>query len=105
MKKVTSKPIASSKESQPEAGVEVDRSREILQAMDKEPRDQVTCVRVFDDFYRCNWWSPRISTGPAQSIFHGLEVSTYRVRKSHFVRAAIRDGQLVVEDATPAKPE
>ena len=103
MKKVISQPVDTSPEK--ESGVDVDRSREILQAMEREPRDQLTCVRVFDDFYRCNWWAPGAAAGRAEATFAGLEVSTYRIRKSHFVKAALRDGQLVVEDATPKKLE
>ena len=98
MKKVISTAIASLTEQ--EADADIDHSREIIQTMDKEPRDQLTCVRVYDDFYRCNWWAPGILPGRSESIFQGLEISTYRIRKSHFVRAVIRDGQLVVEDAT-----
>jgi hypothetical protein len=99
MKNVTSTPIASSIE--PEPGPDVDRSRDILKALVKGPRDHLTCVRVFDDYYRCNWWAPEILAVPAERTFAGLEVSGFRVRKSQFVKATMRAGQLVVEDATP----
>ena len=99
MKKVISSPSGSSPAS--DAAVDIDHSREIMDFLGKEPGDQMTCVCVYDDFYRCNWWAPGIPTGRSESLFPGLEVSTYRVRKSRFVRAAMRDGQLVVEDRTP----
>ena len=99
MKKVVSTPIASIPE--PQAGGFVDRSREMAQMMDREPGDHLTCARVFDDFYRCNWWAPEIVSGRTESIFEGLEVSTYRVRKSRFVHAQMREGRLVIEDVAP----
>ena len=71
-----------------------------MQKLEKEPGDQVTCVRVYDDFYRCNWWAPGDDPSARGSLFHGLEVSTFRVRKSFFVRATMTDGQLVIVDAT-----
>ena len=37
---------------------EADLSRRIEKAVQKDPSDRVKCVRVFDDYYRCNWWYP-----------------------------------------------
>jgi hypothetical protein len=36
---------------------ETDLSAQIEQAVQKDPLDRVKCVRVFDNFYRCNWWA------------------------------------------------
>jgi hypothetical protein len=98
MKTVNSTAVASFAE--PSAKTDIDRSAEVLQLLPKEPRDQVTCVRVFGDFYRCNWWAPGALPGRNRPEMPGLEVSTYRVRKSQFVRAILSEGKLLVEDAT-----
>ena len=101
MKNVISKPLASTAD--PVDASSVDCSRQILQSMEKEPRDRLTCVRVFDDFYRCNWWAAGALPARAEKGFQGLEVTGFCVRKSHFVKATMRDGVLVVEDAMPKK--
>ena len=77
-----------------------DRAREIIALLHREPGDRLTCVRVFGEFYRCNWWAAGASPfDPA--MIRGLEVSTYRVRKSCLVKATFDDGgKLLVEDAT-----
>ena len=72
---------------------------EILKQLEREPGDRVTCVWVYGDFYRCNWWAPGIDQAVGRMI-QGLEVSAYRVRKSRFVRAMVVDGKIVVTDAT-----
>ncbi len=76
-----------------------DYAAEIVQKLAREPGDRVTCVRVFDDFYRCNWWTP--SAGPADArAIPWLAGSVRRVRKSQFVRATFTQGRLVIEDVT-----
>ena len=78
---------------------EADYAHDILQKLEREPGDRVTCVRVFNDFYRCNWWAP--AAGPAQPrVLQWLIGSADRVRKSQFVRATLSEGHLVIEDAT-----
>lgn len=81
-----------------------DRAREIMSTLEREPGDRLTCVRVFGEFYRCNWWSTGV--GPADPpMIRGLEVSTYRVRKSRLVKVTVADGHVRVEDATRAPSE
>ncbi len=41
----------------PENPSEKDLSREIERTVAREPLDFVKCVRVFGNYYRCNWWS------------------------------------------------
>ena len=78
-----------------------DHSTAILQQVERESSDQVTCVRVFANYYRCNWWAPLPLPPNAAPLFQGLELSNYRVRKSRFFRATVGDAQqLVLEDAT-----
>ena len=33
-----------------------DLSKEIEKSMDRRPDDRIKVVRLFDDYYRCNWW-------------------------------------------------
>lgn len=82
-----------------------DHSQEILRVVKKEPLDRVKCVRVFDSYYRCNWWSPHKSpsSGPTPQWAVG---TTHYVRKSAFYRASLRDGSVVVEEVvTPARDD
>ncbi len=76
-----------------------DCSADILQKLEREPGDRVTCVRVFDDFYRCNWWAIGTELVDPRMLY-GSVTAAYRVRKSRFVRATLSGGSLVVEDAT-----
>lgn len=75
----------------------VDLSGEIERSVAREPLDRVRCVRVFDDHYRCNWWSPGGDPHhqPAQSPWAAL--ATQRVRKSQFITARLNAGQLEME--------
>jgi hypothetical protein len=82
-----------------------DYAGEILQQIEREPGDRVTCVHVFDDFYRCNWWvasdaSATAAGSTAARTIPWLASSTRRVRKSRFVRATFSEGRLLIEDAT-----
>src|ERR1700716_1699948 len=77
---------------------DADLAREILKKLERDPGDRVTCVRVFDDFYRCNWWA--VGAGLGESRMEGVIVSAQRVRKSQFVRAKLTEGRMVLEDAT-----
>jgi hypothetical protein len=85
-----------------EDGSGPDRAGEILVMLEREPGDRLTCMRVFGTFC-CNWWARGSGGGSAAAdvrMNRGLEVSTYRVRKSRLIKATFGDGQLVIEDAT-----
>jgi hypothetical protein len=61
-------------------------SKLIEQAVAKEPNEQVRCVRVFNDRYRCNWWA--VGKEAAWD-----SVTTSRIVRSEFLRAtATADG-------------
>ena len=82
-----------------------DRSIEVLGTLEHEPGDRLTCRRVFGDYYRCNWWArgagAAAAAGPVDPhMICGLEVATYRVRKSRLMKATVAEGRVVVEDAT-----
>jgi hypothetical protein len=77
-----------------------DLSREIERAATKQPQDRVRCVRVFGDYYRCNWWAPLISrTSPqdARSISWGTG-ATHHVRQSKFLVVTAREGALQISE-------
>jgi hypothetical protein len=66
----------------------LDFSAEIVGHLEREPADRVTCRRVFDDYYRCNWWAPASKAGYDNPAMYGLTVTTHRVRKSEFLRVS-----------------
>jgi hypothetical protein len=70
-----------------------DLSEAIEQMMDRRPDEQVRCVRVFEDRYRCNWWV----RGLARNWLSG---ATSSVRKSIFLSATRTPNGLVIEDLT-----
>lgn len=74
-----------------------DLSAEIERAVEREPLDRVKCVRVYEDFYRCNWWVP--ADGDAdrnQSAWasHAMQ----RVRKSKFLNVRLSAGKLEIAE-------
>ena len=82
-----------------------DLSSEIEVTVPREPQDRVRCVHVFDDFYRCNWWSP--SPGATRDGFapDWATGATHVVRKSMFLRADADGGTLrITEIITPVRP-
>ena len=74
-----------------------DLSREIESAVEREPLDRVRCVRVFGDYYRCNWWSPPEKEHARRPMADWAALAMNRVRKSRFLTASDRSGRLVIE--------
>jgi hypothetical protein len=74
-----------------------DLSRRIEQSVEREPLDAVRCVRVFGDFYRCNWWS-RLGTKRKGADFDWGGLITDHVRQSRFLKATVRGEDLILED-------
>ena len=68
-----------------------DFSQAIEQTMDRQPDEQVRCVRVFEDCYRCNWWIRKTTND-------WLSFATASIRKSIFLRATMNADKLVIED-------
>ena len=86
------------------AGTNRDLSEEIGHAVARQPRDRVKCVRLFDDFYRCNWWVPGDDAGPNRAAW--ADTASSRIRQSRFLRATIHEGKLrVTEVAVPARDD
>jgi hypothetical protein len=77
---------------------ETDLSAQIQRAVEKDPLDQVKCVHVFDDYYRCNWWAqPALDVAGRHASIWGM-VATQRVRKSRFLNVTLVDGALVMKE-------
>ena len=79
-----------------------DLSSEVERAVDREPRDRVRCVRLFDTYYRCNWWAPMNPEALRERGFDWAVATTHHVRKSLFLNVKINSGRLVIEQVTPA---
>src|SRR5579862_7553673 len=77
---------------------ESDLSRRIERIVAKDPLDRVKCVRIYDDFYRCNWWSYGNEGIVQRGVSAWGEVAMQRVRKSRFLRATIVAGELVIQE-------
>jgi len=80
-----------------------DLSRQIEQAVEREPLDTVRCRRVFGDFYRCNWWS-RIGRKRENTDFDWGGMITDHIRQSRFIKATLRADALILEDVVVAAP-
>jgi hypothetical protein len=84
----------------PENPSEKDLSREIERTVAREPLDFVKCVRVFGNYYRCNWWSR--AAGARQYLDYawtGIIVDI--VRKSCFLSATMNAGELTLKEIGP----
>jgi hypothetical protein len=80
-----------------EISADKDLSTEIERVIEREPLDQVRCVRVFGNYYRCNWWS-RLG-GPRTGLDYdwaGLLMDF--IRKSRFLIASMQTGELVIKE-------
>lgn len=78
----------------------VNLARQIEQSVSREPSDIVRCSHVFGDFYRCNWWN---RMGPARRglNYDWAGLITDQIRKSSFLKATMKAGELIVEEVSP----
>jgi hypothetical protein len=74
---------------------EADLSAQIEQAVQRDPLDRVKCVRVYDNYYRCNWWAEPGVASKYASVWG--TVATQRVRKSRFLNVTMVEGKLVIK--------
>ena len=63
-----------------------DLSAAIAAAVERGPREEVTCRRVSRNHYRCNWWAPQNISDYDNPSMHGMLVTTSRICKSRFLR-------------------
>ena len=82
----------------PKPATPIDLSRQIEQAVRREPADIVRCVRVFGDSYRCNWWS-RLGKRAATRDYDWGGLMTDHIRQSRFLKATLSGDQVVVTES------
>jgi hypothetical protein len=81
-----------------------DLSQKIERAVDREPLDLVKCVRVFGNYYRCNWWS-RAGGAHTRTGFDLTGVIADSIRKSSFLSATMNAGELIMKEIGPIGPQ
>jgi hypothetical protein len=77
-----------------------DLSQEIERVVDREPLDLVKCVRVFGNYYRCNWWSRTIAARTRADYAWSGRMADY-VRKSCFLNVTMDAGALIMKEIGP----
>jgi hypothetical protein len=82
--------LTNKKQAVPPRPVPVDLSREMAQSMDRQLDERIKVVRVFDDYYRCNWWVE-------DKTPHPFWLATGKIRRSTFVRATRTPDGLLIE--------
>lgn len=63
-----------------------DLSAEIIKQIPRERGEQVTCRRITNNHYRCNWWRVQDTATYDNPSMAGLLVTTNRICKSQFLR-------------------
>jgi hypothetical protein len=79
-----------------------DLSAQIERAVQKDPADRVKCVRVYDNYYRCNWWADPGKDVASRGASVWGAVATQRVRKSRFLNVTLVNGELVIKEIVAA---
>ncbi len=74
-----------------------DLSGDIERAVEREPLDRVRCIRLFDNYYRCNWWAPATGKADTNKAFDWAVGTTHQVRKSSFLAATMEAGHLTIQ--------
>jgi len=80
----------------------IDLSVQVVQCIEREPGERVTCRRVSGNNYRCNWWAPETTAKYDNPSMVGLLVTTHRVRRSRFLNVTKTAQGLVIEDGSMA---
>ena len=70
-----------------------DLSEAIDGTVERQPGEEVRTVRVFNDYYRCNWWTQDKSLGP-------VYLNLGKISRSKFLRATMTGEKLVIEDVS-----
>jgi hypothetical protein len=77
-----------------------DLAKDLARTLARAPLEQVTCRRVGDHHYRCNWWTPQETVGYDNPSMLGSLVTTSRISKSQFLHATRVAGKLTVKVIT-----
>jgi hypothetical protein len=81
---------------QPRPAADPDLSGEIVRSIARNAREQVTCRRVGQNHYRCNWWSLQGTGEYDNPGMAGLLVTTSRISRSQFLRVIKTGEQLQI---------
>jgi len=77
-----------------------DLAKELARTLARTPFEQVTCRRVGDHYYRCNWWTLQDTNSYDNPSMLGSLVTTSRISKSQFLHARRVGGKLTVTVVT-----
>jgi len=77
-----------------------DISKDLARTLKREPLEQITCRRVGDHHYRCNWWTPQDTNAYDNPSMLGSLVTTSRITRSQFVHATRTGGKLTIKVMT-----
>jgi hypothetical protein len=74
-----------------------DLSARIVETVKRQPGDEVRCVHVTGDKYRCNWWARQATNTYDNPAMRGGQLATtYRIRKSCFLRVTTEGDRLKI---------
>jgi hypothetical protein len=77
-----------------------DLAKELARTLARAPFEQITCRRVGDHYYRCNWWTLQDTERYDNPSMLGSLVTTSRISKSQFLHAKRVGGKLTVTVVT-----
>ena len=82
-----------------------DLSVEIARSVERRPGEQVTCRRVGDHHYRCNWWTLCDTVSYDNPAMKGPLILTSRISQSEFLHVTRAGAGLKIRvDTRPAAP-
>ena len=82
------------------AGVDEDLAIQIAHSLPKNAREQITCKRVTEHHYRCNWWTLDNTATYDNPAMTGSIVTTGRIGRSQFLHAVKIGGELRIRVLT-----
>ena len=86
-------------ESNPPPVAQKDLSSEIIVTVKRQSGDEVRCVHVSGDKYRCNWWTLQNTEEFDNPKMRGGQLgTTYRIRKSCFMRVTKQGDKLTITE-------
>ena len=81
-----------------------DLAQEIVRSIPRNVREQVTCRRVDQNYYRCNWWSQHDTQAYDNPGMTGLLVTTSRISRSQFLHVTKAGNGLNIRVIASDKP-
>jgi hypothetical protein len=81
-----------------------DLSEEVARAVARRPGEQVTCRRVGDHHYRCNWWVPESAAKYDNPCMKASLVTTSRIGLSQFLHVTKAGRALEIRVDTRTTP-